>query len=84
MNYVQVTVDVDLNDIDLEDMFKHIVKKAKQGNTHEKKHIYEFRKTLAIDPSLVTENYSKVDEWKDELWPKIKQKLSLEQLEALC
>ncbi len=82
MPYVQV--EVDLDDIDLQDMFNHIVKVAIRGNINEKKQIGEFRRTLALDPSLVVINNSKVDEWKDELWPRIKQKLSLEQLEALC
>lgn len=80
-----VEVDIDLDEFDNEDILdraEEIIKKAELGvSGYDKKLSIEFRN--AIHSPSFTPNVSKVDEWKDELWPLIKAKLSLEELEAL-
>lgn len=79
-----INVEVDLSEFDKSDIVDYI-KQCKKSNTNRNNgfisDIKEAVGGIRRDEGLP--NTSKVDQWKDELWPKIKEKYTLEELEKL-
>jgi hypothetical protein len=85
MAYVSVNVDID--EFDTEEIFDATllrIKLLKKSNHKDAKNeIKEFLKKLGLISYDILPNNTKVDDWKDELWPQIKAKYSLEELEKM-
>jgi hypothetical protein len=78
-----INIDVDLSEFQLEDITNYIVNKAKRNHERDRKTILSMKKELGgIRKDEGEPNTSKVDQWKDDLWPELKQKFTLEQLET--
>ncbi|MDR3551253.1 MAG: hypothetical protein P4L31_07610 [Candidatus Babeliales bacterium] len=78
-----ISVEVEIGDFDLDDILKYLLK-ISNGAYFPKNDIIDFIKKLQLKlPDEEKTITSKVEEWKNELWPAIREKCSLEQLESL-
>ena len=82
MANISVNVDIDLDEFDLEEILKHLKHVYGTNKFRERISINDFVKELATGLPVKETSSSMIDNWKDELWPLIKDKYTLEQLEA--
>jgi hypothetical protein len=77
MGQKMVEVDVDLDDFDLDELLEELRDRIenKLNGKKNKEDILDFFDDLIPSKSL---NSTMVDDWKDELWPMIKEKFSIE------
>lgn len=78
-----VTIEVDLNDFDISEIGNYLLRKRNSTRKYDQQQSAELIKLLfGGRKDIGPENLSKVDQWKNELWPQIRDKYSLEQLET--
>jgi hypothetical protein len=81
MEQKTVEVDIYLDDFDLDEILEELRDRIdnKLNGKKTKEDILDFFDDLIPNKAL---NSTMVDDWKDELWTMIKEKFSIEQLEA--
>lgn len=79
-----INIEIDLSEFDKSDIVDYIKKCKHINNARNNGFIADVKEAIGgIRRDEGRPNTSKVDQWKDELWPKIKEKYSLEELENI-